>query len=98
MYRRLQILLITLLFLSGSVLAQTSTASISGVVSDEKESVVPNASVTARNTDTGLTRTAQTDSEGRYQLTNLPIGSYEVTIEAASFSKYVQTGITLAVN
>ncbi|MDQ4120129.1 MAG: carboxypeptidase regulatory-like domain-containing protein [Acidobacteriota bacterium] len=98
MSRRLQTLLFTILFLSSSVLAQTSTASISGVVIDEKESVIPNGSVTVRNTGTGFTRTIQTDAEGRYQFTNLPIGSYEVTVEAASFSKYVQTGITLEVN
>ena len=98
MRRRLQILLITVLFLSSSVFAQTSTASISGVVVDEKESVIPNATVTVRNTDTGFTRTLQTDGEGRYQFINLPTGAYEVTVEAASFSKYVQSGITLAVN
>jgi outer membrane receptor protein involved in Fe transport len=94
----MQILLITLLFLSSSVFAQTSTASISGVVVDEKESVIPNATVTVRNTETGFTRTIQTDGEGRYQFINLPTGAYEVTVEAASFSKYVQSGITLAVN
>ncbi|HEX8565758.1 MAG TPA: TonB-dependent receptor [Pyrinomonadaceae bacterium] len=98
MRRRLQILLITVLFLSSSVFAQTSTASISGVVVDEKESVIPNATVTVRNIDTGFTRTLQTDGEGRYQFINLPTGAYEVTVEAASFSKYVQSGITLAVN
>ncbi|HEX8267958.1 MAG TPA: TonB-dependent receptor [Pyrinomonadaceae bacterium] len=98
MRRRLQILLIAVLFLSSSVFAQTSTASISGVVVDEKESVIPNATVTVRNTDTGFTRTLQTDGEGRYQFINLPTGAYEVTVEAASFSKYVQSGITLAVN
>lgn len=98
MNRRLQILLITILFLSSQTFAQTSTASISGVVVDEKESVIPNATVTVRNTDTGFTRTLQTDGEGRYQFINLPTGAYEVTVEAASFSKYVQSGITLAVN
>jgi outer membrane receptor protein involved in Fe transport len=98
MNRILQILLVTLLFLSTSVFAQSSTASISGVVQDEKESVIPNATVTVRNVDTGFTRTIQTDSEGRYQVINIPTGSYEVTVESASFSKYVQTGITLDVN
>jgi hypothetical protein len=83
MNRRLQILLITKLFLSSAVLAQTSTASISGVVTDEKESVIPNAAVTVRSTETGFTRTLQTDGEGRYQFINLPVGSYEVTVEAA---------------
>jgi hypothetical protein len=82
----------------GTAAAQTTTASISGTVTDERQAVVPGASVTARNTGTGITRTAQTDGDGRYNLVNLPIGAYEVTVEAANFSRYVQSGITLVVN
>lgn len=82
----------------GSVLAQTTTASISGTVTDERQAVVTAATVTVRNTETGLSRTNQTDGEGRYNFVNLPVGAYEVTVEAANFSKYVQTGITLLVN
>ncbi|MDQ3321516.1 MAG: TonB-dependent receptor [Acidobacteriota bacterium] len=67
-------------------------------MSDEQQAVVPSASVTVRNTDTGLSRTNQTDSEGRFNFVNLPIGAYEVTVEAANFSKYVQTGVRLVVN
>lgn len=81
-----------------SVDAQSSTASISGVVTDPAQAVVANAAVTARNTETGFTRTAQTDSEGRYRFSNIPIGAYELTVEAPNFGKFVQTGITLAVN
>ena len=89
--------LISLISLT-SVFAQSTTASISGTIADETGSIVQNATVTARNTDTGFSRTAQTDGDGRYNLVNLPIGAYEVTIEAANFSRYVQTGITLVVN
>ncbi len=91
---------VTLLILSsiGSAFAQTTTGSISGTVTDERQAVVPAATVTARNTATGLSRANQTDGEGRYNFVNLPIGAYELTIEAANFSKYVQTGITLDVN
>ena len=91
-------LLLTLLCGIGETFAQSTTASILGVVTDERESVVPAATVTARNTETGFSRTAQTDGNGRYNLVNLPIGSYEVTVEAANFGKYVQTGIELLVN
>ncbi len=101
MNKKVQFLILAaLLILSnvGNGFAQTTTASISGTVLDAQQAVVPNATVTARNTDTGLSRTNQTDSEGRYNFVNLPIGAYEVTVEAANFSKYVQTGITLDVN
>jgi hypothetical protein len=54
--------------------------------------------VTARNVETNIARTAQTNEEGRYNFANLPVGRYEVTVEAPNFSKYVQTGITLLLN
>jgi len=100
MSRSLRVLFISLLILSsfGLAEAQTSTGSMSGVVTDERQAVVPGATVTVRNVDNGFSRTATTDSEGRYRLVNLPPGAYEVSIEAANFAKYVQTGITLLTN
>lgn len=83
--------------LSISVLAQT-TGSISGEIRDEKQAVIPNATVTLRNVTTNQTRTAQTDQDGRYRLSGLSVGDYEVSIEASGFAKYVQSGITLALN
>ena len=78
--------------------AQSTTGSITGVVTDEQQAAIPNATVTARNTETGFSRTLQTNDEGRYNFVNLPIGSYEISVEAPNFSKYVQTGIKLVVN
>ncbi len=95
-----KLVFLVLLFITAATDAfgQSTTGSISGAVVDQQQAVVPNATVTARNTDTGFSRTLQTDGEGRYNFVNLPVGSYEVTVEAANFSKYVQTGITLLVN
>jgi hypothetical protein len=71
---------------------------ISGTVKDPKDAVIANATVTARGTETNISRKAQTDSEGRYRLDNLPVGPYEVSVESSGFAKYVQSGITLVVN
>jgi hypothetical protein len=90
--------MMTLFSIVLTALGQSTTGSIAGVVLDEQRAVIPNATVTARNTDTGLTRTLQTDGEGRYNFVNLPVGSYEVMVEATNFAKYIQTGITLNVN
>ncbi|MCA1639608.1 MAG: carboxypeptidase regulatory-like domain-containing protein [Acidobacteria bacterium] len=101
MNRKFQLLaFLTILILSnvGALFAQSTTASLLGVVTDEKGSVIPSATVTARNTETGFSRNAQTDGDGRYNLVNLPVGSYEVSVEAANFGRYVQSGITLTVN
>lgn len=100
MNRSTRILFVSLLILSslGLVLAQSSTGSISGTVNDERQSVVPGATVAAKNSDTGFSRTVTSDSEGRYKFVNMPIGAYEITVEAVGFAKYVQTGITLDLN
>ncbi len=73
--------------LSIPVLAQT-TGSISGQVKDEKGAILPNATVTLRNVATNLSRTAQTDDEGRYRFSNVEVGEYEISVEAAGFAKH----------
>jgi hypothetical protein len=78
--------------------AQQITGSIRGSVQDPSGALVESASVSARQTETGLTRTAATDSSGAYVLLELPVGHYELQVEAKGFQKYVQQGITLNVN
>src|SRR5262249_7834363 len=85
-------------FFAGTTQAQSSTGSISGRVTDQNQAVIPAATVIIRNTATGYTRSTTTGSEGRYSFSDMPIGSYELTVEAPTFSKYVQTGIKLLVN
>ena len=87
------------LLLSSSVVAfGQTTGTISGTVTDEKGAVIPNATVTAKNLERNIARTLQTTSEGTYRFENLPVGPYEVSIEATGFAKYVQSGITLILN
>ena len=87
-----------LVLFAGASHAQSSTGSISGVITDQNQAVIPAATITIRNTATGFTRSTTTNSEGRYSFTDLPLGAYEITIEASTFSKYIQTGIRLLVN
>ena len=95
---KLSLLLLTLTtFLITPALAQT-TGSISGEVRDEKEAVIKGANVSVRNVKTNDTRTTQTDSDGRYRFSAMPVGDYEVTVESSGFAKYVQSGITLVLN
>jgi Carboxypeptidase regulatory-like domain len=94
---RLIIAVTMILGISWQVLAQT-TGTISGVVADESQAVLPNVKVTARNVNTNTTRIVITDREGRYRFQNLPTGSYEITVEATGFAKYVRSGIELVLN
>ena len=84
--------------LGGQASAQATSGSISGVITDESQAVVANATVTARNVATNESRSTTTDSEGRYRLPNLSVGAYEVTIQAKGFTKIVRTGIELLLN
>lgn len=79
-------------------LAQTTTATIGGLVRDESGAGVPDAKVTALNLLTSFTRSTTTDGTGGYLLPSLPIGEYAVTAEKDGFQRFTQAGITLSVN
>jgi outer membrane receptor protein involved in Fe transport len=77
--------------------AQTTTSTLSGVVLDEAGGAMQGATVTARNVDTGATRKSTTDAAGRYALTNLDPGPYELRVEMAGFKTVVRSGLVLRV-
>jgi hypothetical protein len=65
-----------ILMFSSLAIAQGSTAQINGTVRDDSGGVLPGATVTATQTDTGFTRSVTTDAAGAYTLPNLPLGPY----------------------
>ena len=73
------------------------TASIKGVITDASGAVVPSATVTARNTETGVTRTTASDNDGTYLVLVLPVGRYEVRVVKAGFQNSTRGGIDLKV-
>lgn len=65
-----------------AAIAQTGTATINGQVTDESGAVLPGVTVTATSPALQVPQVvAATDQEGRYRLTPLPIGTYNVTFE-----------------
>jgi hypothetical protein len=84
-------ILLTLAANSVAVQAQTNFGQISGTVSDAAGAVVPGAAVTAIDSATNLSRTMTTDRNGYYVITNLPVGTYRVTVEVANFKKAIRT-------
>src|SRR5215469_5720323 len=74
------------------------TASISGTVTDASGAAVVGANVTATNTDTGVKLTQQTNAQGFYSFQSLPIGKYNIEVEARGFKTYRETGVTVDVN
>ena len=77
--------------------AQTTTATVQGVVRDTSEAVLPGAAITVRSPDTGLTRTAITQADGRFYVASLPVGQYNVTAELTGFQRQIQSGVRLEV-
>ena len=79
-------------------LAQLPTATILGVVEDSSGAVVSEAHLTARNTDTGQTRTVRSASDGSFRFAALPVGNYEVIAEHPGFRRALRSGLKLAVS
>ncbi len=67
--------------------AQTVTGAVTGNVTDPSGAVIPGARVTAHNLETGVDSTATTNGSGLYRIAFLPIGRYQVTVQAAGFGQ-----------
>ena len=78
--------------------AQSGTSSaLSGTVTDQNGAVIADARATAAEVDTGATRSAKTDSEGRYLFSQINPGSYRVTVHAEGFADAVSDLATVDV-
>ena len=77
--------------------SQQTTGSITGVVTDSTGAVMTIGTITAKNLDTGLTKTGKLGSSGSYVFNDLPPGAYSVTVEASGFAKAVRDRVELMV-
>jgi len=77
--------------------AFAQNAQITGTIRDQSGAVVPGATVTARNVETGLTRTDVTNDTGGYRLPALPPGTYKVTAELSGFNTETRPDILLVI-
>src|SRR5262245_55097370 len=96
--RFLRIAAVFAVFSQLPVMAQFTTASLSGSILDPAGSVIPDAKVTIANVGTGYTQTVNSDGSGAFLFSTLPVGAYRLSVEKAGFSTYVQEGIELTVN
>jgi hypothetical protein len=77
--------------------AQTTNGVISGIVSDAQGAVLPGVTLTLRNTETGLTRTLVTETDGIYRAGGLPPGRYSIRAELQGFGTVEVADVTVAV-
>ena len=82
-------------FLPSGLFAQTITATLTGEVKDPNGAIVPGATVTATSVQTGLSKTAQTNDDGRYTIAFLQPGSYNIAVEKQGFARTERQNITL---
>src|SRR5262249_35883220 len=80
-----------------SALAQ-GVGTIHGTVTDASGKTVANAKITAVLADRGTTRTIDTDDQGAYVFPSLPVGMYELRIEASGFKTSSRSGVQLTAN
>jgi len=86
------------ILVSGSALAQTSTTSLQGTVTDPSGGAIANATVTLVNPESKSERSTSTGTQGEYRFQFLPPGTYTLTVSATGFARQEQTGLQLLVN
>lgn len=83
---------------SGRANAQSFTGQISGTVQDSSGAVIPEASVTLTNSETGASRTLPSSANGEFVFTALSPGNYTVKVEKQGFQTYERKTILLTVS
>ena len=86
-----------LLVLPAAAGAQQGTAILEGTVVDESGAALPGVTVTARNEETGTTRSIVTDGTGRYRMPAIQSGVYSIKVELPGFRTEERSGVRLTV-
>jgi outer membrane receptor protein involved in Fe transport len=80
--------------LAGSLAAQ-DTGSLYGAVTDPAGGLVPNAQITATSAERGNVRTTTSNQRGEWVLTQMPIGTYAVTVKAEGFKLFERQDVSI---
>lgn len=98
MINRIVHLAIFAAFFAVGVIAQTSTATLSGTVSDENNAAVAGATVTVMNTENGVKRTVVTNDNGSFTIPLLQPSTYQVTVQQNNFAPFEANDVILNTN
>src|SRR5579871_2512118 len=94
---KLVLLVLASAILTTNAIAQLSTATLFGSITDTTGAVVPNATITLTQTDTNFVRVAKVKDDGSYREEFLPVGPYKISVSAPGFKSLVRNGVVLAV-
>ena len=97
--RRLSQLAVLLLVSGMAVPAagQATSGVIAGTITDAQSGVLPGVTLTLRNAESGTTRMAVTETDGRYRIGGVPPGTYDLKAELAGFAPREVKGMTLTI-
>ncbi len=95
--RVIKVLGISALFCASALFAQSDRGSITGTITDPSGAVVAAARIDVRNVENGATYTSGASATGNYEVPQLPTGTYEVTVTAAGFKKYINSKVFIPV-
>ncbi len=97
-YLHLAAAALALAVLAPGLLAQTTTGTVFGTITDQAGAVVPNAKVTLTDEHTGITHTVPTNGSGNYTFPAVPPGDYKVESGATGFGTQTQAGLHVNAN
>jgi len=91
------VLAFTVLLIPGALIAQSTSAAITGQVADPSKALIPEAKVTAINDNTNVRYEAATNKSGTYFIPSLPPGEYRVQVERLGFKTIMKPNVILHV-
>ena len=92
------VLLIAILFRGSFAAAQEVSGAITGTVTDPAGAPIQGAAISARDTARGVVFTGETNGDGLYYLARIPVGTYEVKVEAKGFQTALRPAFDLVLN
>ena len=95
----ISLFLITMMMIPVALMAQTGTSGqITGSVTDPNGSVIPGATITVIQLETGAKRTVSTNADGNYSIANLAIGIYRLTISKTGFKETSVSNVVINIS
>src|SRR5258708_29210520 len=85
------------LFVTGIAAAQTPSATLVGRITDPSHAGIPSATIQVRNVNTNDSRTAQSQADGEYTVSNLPPSTYEMIVHKSGFTRLHESNLELQV-
>jgi hypothetical protein len=88
-------LVFCLLFVALFAFGQVGNGTITGTITDQAGAVVAGAKIEAKNSETGVIYPAASTGTGNYTVTDLPVGTYTVTVTVMGFKTYTHSNLTV---